>query len=707
MINDVKMDLSNLFSILKDKYPFEYKFKANSNEFWLCETNNETYVDPEFSIITEISNCNLDEAQVMLISAVGATGKSELTKKLSYSLKIPVVDLGKMKVVGGNSLTGLIFQHLQPLDGGRWLEDIQNGNTCMVIDALDEGYQKTNMQGFFDFLDDVGGKISKDDCSFIMLGRTNAVELASLYLDGQGIKVAVLQIEPFSLEKAKEFIDKKVFNSSCSQHLKSYEETRNYVLESLGDFFRVKESGYEDQSNRFIGYAPVLLAISELLNPKIVSNYKKLLENLKNNKTKSLSLILDIMDMILERDKSKKVVPNLIKDIIKNRSEEFQKKALRDAYNSEEQCARVMYILLGEEYPFKPVDDEAFDVEYRKGLETWMPDHPFLKGRKPANVVFESYILAKLVDNNMYKDAVYRYLSKNQSNSFMFFYLFKELKERKEIDSELIPYLYNSLKTLDTKNLYYSLEIEASDDNDDTSLCYDVTFVGSDKNQEKYDIKTIIYDRFVWNGPISDITIDIEQDFMIGSLRTEMFAPSYIHCKNFIVNSHEINYSYRDSSRHIIIEADSVITNTPNGIIPKIQGVGCSSQTFMFISSDILAYPYYDFQKKKSDEELKMSDDMLEIYQKMRRTLIMFRSHSKGQLAKHHAKIDNRIGNTPLGKNVIKALLDNHIIYRDEHVYVIDNEAMDKYLGVKFDGIKNSVITNTMLKFLSDIDKNM
>lgn len=485
MKNDVKMDLSTLFSILKDKYPFEYKLKANSNEFWLCETNNETYVAPEFSIITEISNCNLDEAQIMLISAVGATGKSELTKKLSYSLKIPVVDLGKTKVVGGNSLTGLIFQHLQPLDGGRWLEDIQNGNTCMVIDALDEGYQKTNTQGFFDFLDDVGGKISKDDCSFIMLGRTNAVELASLYLDGQGIKVAVLQIEPFSLEKAKEFIDKKVFNSSCSQHLKSYEETRNYVLESLGDFFRVKESGYEDQSNRFIGYAPVLLAISELLNPKIVSNYKKLLENLKNNKTKSLSLILDIMDMILERDKSKKVVPNLIKDIVKNRSEEFQKKALRDSYTSEEQCARVLYILLGEEYPFKPVDDEAFDVEYRKGLETWMPEHPFLKGRKPANVVFESYILAKLVDNNMYKDAVYRYLSKNQSNSFMFFYLFKELKERKEIDSELIPYLYNSLKTLDTKNLYYSLEIEASDDNDDTSLCYDVTFVGSDKNQEQ------------------------------------------------------------------------------------------------------------------------------------------------------------------------------------------------------------------------------
>ena len=51
--------------------------------------------------------------------------------------------------------------------------------------------------------------------------------------------------------------------------------------------------------------------------------------------------------------------------------------------------------------------------------------------------------------------------------------------------------------------------------------------------------------------------------------------------------------------------------------------------------------------------------------------------------------------------------MNNHIIYRDEHVYVIDNVAMDIYLGVKFDGIRNSTITNTMLKFLSDIEKNM
>ena len=704
------MDLSTLISKLKDKSPFEYKFKANSKEFWICGANNETYVEPEFSTIPEISNCTLDEAQVIFISAVGATGKSELTKKLSYSLKIPVVDLGQTKVVGGNSLTGLIFQYLHPLDGGQWLEDIQKGNTCMVIDALDEGYQKTNTQGFFDFLDDISGKISKDDCSFIMLGRTNAVELASLYLDGQGKKVVVLQIEPFSLEKAKEFIDKQVCKSNAlsAQHKASYEATRDYVLDSLGDLFKAKETTqHEEQGYKFIGYAPVLLAISEFLDSQKVGNYKTLYENLKKSKVRSISLILDIMHRILERDKNNKVVPNLIKNIVKNRSVEFQKIVLRDAYTEEEQCARVLYILLGEEYPFKPVDDEAFDIDYRKGLESWMLDHPFLKGRKPANVVFECYILAKLIGNEKYKNAVYRYLNKNQINSFMFFYLFKELYGKQDIDAEIIPYLYNSLKTLDSKGHYYSLEIEASNDNEEHPLSYDVTFVSSDNSLDDYAFKTIIYDKLVWHGTISDITVDISQDFVMGNKRTDMFAPSYIHCENLVVSSTEINYSYRDQSKSIVIEANKIITDTSSGELPKIKGVGCAPGKFTFITPNSLVYPYCDYQNKKNDEELKMSAVMTELYQKMRRALIMFRSHSKGQLAKHHAKIDNRIGNTPLGKKAIKALVDNHIIFRDEHVYVIDNEAMDKFLGVKFDGIRNSTITNTMLKFLSDIEKNM
>lgn len=260
---------------------------------------------------------------------------------------------------------------------------------------------------------------------------------------------------------------------------------------------------------------------------------------------------------------------------------------------------------------------------------------------------------------------------------------------------------------LDNKSYYYSLEIEASNDNEEDPLSYDVTFVSSDNSLDDYEFKTVILDQLVWFGTISDINVDISQDFVMGSQRTDMFAPSYIHCENLVVHSNEINYSCRDQLKSIVIEAKSISTKTPSGVMTKIQGIGGTSGKFTILTPNSIGYPYCDYRKNANDEELKMSAVMTEIYQKMRRALIMFRSHSKGQLAKSHAKIDNRIGSTPLGKKVIKALVNNHIIYRDEHVYVIDNVAMDKYLGVKFDGIRNSTITNTMLKFLSDIEKNM
>lgn len=65
-----------------------------------------------------------------------------MTKRLSFDLHFPIVDLGHTKVVASNSLTGLIFKYLHPLDGGKWLEDIYNGEAGIIIDALDEGYQK-------------------------------------------------------------------------------------------------------------------------------------------------------------------------------------------------------------------------------------------------------------------------------------------------------------------------------------------------------------------------------------------------------------------------------------------------------------------------------------------------------------------------------------------------------------------------------------
>ena len=85
----------------------------------------------------------------------------------------------------------------------------------------------------------------------------------------------------------------------------------------------------------------------------------------------------------------------------------------------------------------------------------------------------------------------------------------------------------------------------------------------------------------------------------------------------------------------------------------------------------------------------------------------MFRSHSKGSLAKIKSKIENRIGATQEGRKVIAALIKKGIIYEQKGMYIIDNNAFASNLGVKFDGIKecekNTLITS-FIQFAKTIE---
>ena len=87
----------------------------------------------------------------------------------------------------------------------------------------------------------------------------------------------------------------------------------------------------------------------------------------------------------------------------------------------------------------------------------------------------------------------------------------------------------------------------------------------------------------------------------------------------------------------------------------------------------------------------------------MRRIILMFRSHSKGKLARYREKIDNRIGNVAIGKKVLDALISSGIICIEEHLYTIDNEKIASLLGIKYNDIRSCVINDKIKDFLLKI----
>lgn len=693
--------------------PFGYSIHDASGSLSIVNQRNDKYVQPIFSTIEQFggNDSSFEEARIILISAVGATGKTTLAKELSYNLQCPIVDLGEAEVMGGNSLTGIIFKKMSPSDGAAFVGELQSGKSTVILDGLDEGFQRTKTQGYFDFLDDVIGMTAEKGKSFILLGRTNAIELAALHLNDRGIKTITYQIEPFTIEQAETFIrllmkdekDVDVFG-------KPYRDLLEYIIESIGGFFKDHQDMKVHQYERFIGYAPVLLSIVAFLK-KNKSNFQRVLADFQRDQLRGTTLIISIIEGIMKRDKELKILPQLIEENIKDRTPEFQNTARSKAYDYDEQCARVLYHCLGREYKYAITGDEAFDFAYNQGIARWIDEHPFLAGNKIANTVFEGYILARLITSAKYRGAIDEYIGRCTGVSYMFFSIYQELhKEDEYLDLSIVSYLYTSIKALDNKKKYYTLEMtydEADADamSDEERPCW-VNFEGTEESElQPFAFKVLISSKssLPLHNYIGDVYIDIPINVSITSSRIVLSAPGYINCKTVDMMTDEIVLSRRNPDNLFTIETDKLDLLVDKSY-PTIIGDADSKTYFSIVCDNSLPYPLNDYQTSLSQKCSKLTPKQKEYYQKMRRTLIMFRSHSKGEFAKVQSKIQNRIATKPEGKVVVDALLDREIIYPKERMYFINKEKMNEYLGLKFDSIRTCVINEKVTKFLQEIE---
>lgn len=693
--------------------PFKYSIHDESGSLKVIGTPNPRYVQPIFSTIEQFGDeePSFEEARVILISAVGATGKSTLAEEMSCRLQCPIVNLGEAEVMGGNSLTGIIYKKMSPADGASFVEELQAGHATMILDGLDEGFQRTKTQGYFDFLDDMIGMTADNGKSFILLGRTNAIELAALHLDSRGVKTITYQIEPFTIDQAKDFIrlimkDEK----GVDVYGKPYQDLLDYIITSIGGFFKDRQEAKSCQYERFIGYAPVLLSIAAFLQ-KNKTNYQRVLEEFRRDQLRGTSLVINIVEGILKRDKELKIMPQLIEPMIKDRSQEFQNQARTQAYNYDEQCARVLYRCLNRDYTFPATGDEAFDFAYNQGISRWIDEHPLLAGNKISNTVFEGYILARLITNSQYRGAVDEYIRRSTGISYMFFSIYQEMhKDDEYLDLSIVSYLYTSIKALDNKKKFYTLEMTYDEADADVLSAAErpccVTFKGNDESMlETFEFQVQLSGKSVlpFHNYIGDVYIDVPIVMNIFSSRIVLSAPGYINCKSVFLMADEIVLARRHQDSLFTIETENLELLVENDY-PAIVGDEDSKRFFCIVCDNNLPHPLNDYQTSLSQRCEKLTPKQRDYYLKMRRTLIMFRSHSKGEFAKVQSKIQNRIASKPEGKVVVDALLDTGVIYPQNRMYFINKQVMSDVLGLKFDGIRTCVINDKVTSFLQSLE---
>jgi hypothetical protein len=364
---------------------------------------------------------------------------------------------------------------------------------------------------------------------------------------------------------------------------------------------------------------------------------------------------------------------------------------------------------LGKNHGIELSDDAQFNMGYKERLEEWEAEHPFLNETgELQNAVFESYVIAKLMNNPENKGIVSEYLNTRYRDAFMLFFIFDNLSTDRKLDVAYLPFLYSSLKSLDSQHLTSAIDIH--EESSDSGIMCDVEFSMID-TEEYFNFRMHVpCDEFVFLGnSLSDITVDASINIMLNKSRIELIAPVTLICKSIKVNAGEIIIERgRNQDEGIIIECDAFESDYSNGTIFNLKNYLDQKTSFQIFANKRPAHPFDNYYSGNecvpSYDELLHDEDLKDKYKRLRKIIVLFRSHSKGRMAKFKDKIENqRIAGRDTGKKVLEKLVQTGVLYLEGNLYFINPDIIASQLGVSYQNVRFGEINEKTVSFLKGI----
>lgn len=391
-------------------------YKKDLDFKYVTESLTE-FVPPDLKINEDLSNLKGKKPKVAIISASGAVGKSTLAAEIAVQCKVPLWDLSLFGSVGAASLPGRLSQAYGH-KASSIHEAISLSSAFLVIDALDEAQIKASYSGFEAFVQDIADLV-KDSagCGVVLLGRTQISETVYLILDAAGIEVCTYTIEPFTEAQGRDYVNRRARLLSLQSgvhgseipmvvHPDKYQKVRDLILGKLGEALSQcgSKSSASQEAKCFMGYAPVLDAVATLLSR--ATNFQTLENEINDlgyegdNAEAPLCILENVVEQIIEREREYKLKKNL-QPMLSVLGADSGWADWDLLYQQKEQVARLLGRVLSTRPEIERVVPEPMQSAYEKGVESFLPDHPFLRdGRSPVNAVFESYLFARGILEN-------------------------------------------------------------------------------------------------------------------------------------------------------------------------------------------------------------------------------------------------------------------------------------------------------------------
>lgn len=362
----------------------------------------EGYVEPSFVEVEWPA-----DAAVLLVEAAGAVGKSAAAAALAEVLHAPLV-LAEKAQVGSYTLSGLVQDALGFTSD--FVPAVSNGEAVLVVDSLDEAHLKAGTQNFLSFLENVqsisGARTSVGSrrASVIVFSRSDTAELVRLAFAAEELPLAHVRLDFFGEAAASAFIrsyldlrHKETGRGEYTVHLASprpYSQLRDARLQQLAQ--SVARAPVTDLSAQwtktkdFLGYAPVLIAVAESL---AVTNPAREAMQLVGD-INPTDLLVSIVERVMAREQQK--VAQLADQLRARSSVDDAELLIEDLFTPQEQLLRVAGLVLQQDLlvSYPPSLPSSVRQDYEERATQWTADHPFVRNRQFASVVFQDYVLA-------------------------------------------------------------------------------------------------------------------------------------------------------------------------------------------------------------------------------------------------------------------------------------------------------------------------
>lgn len=678
--------------------------RAPTDSFRGVDRRPAPYVEPTLSKL----EFPVEKPSVVLVTAMGASGKTTTAQSLAADLKLPLLDLAIHKPVGDNTLTGTLTKAYGIEQIGQVLQALRAGTHCIVIDGIDEARSKTSERAFEAFLDDLIERCSDAPSpTVIIFGRGQVLLDAWCYLQDRDVHVGLVGIDPFDLAQAKDYIDSLAAPDQDGQR-NNYIDARDGVLAKLGS--AVGGSGKRGSFLSFLGYPPVLDAVATLLKEE--RNYHRVKQALEGESGTALGneLLLRISHYLLDRDQTQKALPNFIEPMTSNLPAPEARDLRERLYDRDEQCARTLAAALRMSFPVQLIEDPSLNEQYEENVSVWSSEHPFLNDGRIRNPVFSAVAVARcaLSERRDYRELAYAYTVATTPTSHLL-HVMSSLAGDGTMSASCFNMLMQACSEFVGIDGAVVCEIsgEAWEDAGDeehasVELTIDIEHP-AEGHQNTFSYTGVLDADVLTLGPV-----------LLGAKVT---VPGEVMLKGMpgisIVGECTV------SARRVVVDAgDLVVRPVPStGKSQTEAGLFVSARSVEGHADSIVAEGVelaFSCEKHQLDYPLaaharlfksSIADPDLDAkYRRLRRILSEFRSHSRGSLAKYRAKIEHqRVLQNAIGEKVLDALLAAKVLRRDTRFYFIEKDACDRVLGVTWHQLRQYETSERLQEFLRSI----